>query len=204
MKSNIATQNSHVWKEMHLPNHHFLVSMLVFGGVYSFFRHQTKQIQGFSWIWTCFQQQSEPGIRSGLRSVWMSAHPKRKWLRASQDIYIYIHIYIYTGQPRGVFKGSCHCNPSQKWGTLRSNSRSRCFKQMGCTFFFCIPKLPGESAWNIRGSEDFLCFGEGSNFGRSRFAQKFRDRGTTTDFSRWCFQFFVHFHPYLAEVVQFD
>ena len=35
MKSKIDTQNSHVWKEIHVPNHHFLVSMLDFGGVYS-------------------------------------------------------------------------------------------------------------------------------------------------------------------------
>ena len=29
-------KNSHVWKEIHFPNHHFSVSMLNFGGVYNF------------------------------------------------------------------------------------------------------------------------------------------------------------------------
>ena len=34
LKSNIATQNSHVWKEIHLPKHHFWVFMLNFQGVH--------------------------------------------------------------------------------------------------------------------------------------------------------------------------
>ena len=99
-------------------------------------------------------------------------------------------IYIYIGQPCGVFKGSCHCNPSQKSGTLRSNSRSRCFKQMGWVvlFFFayqnCQEKLPETS----EAAEIFCALGKGAILG-VRCSPKNSGGGTTTDFSRWCFQF---------------
>ena len=112
----------------------------------------------------------------------------------------FLYIYIYLGQPRGVFKGSCHCNPSQKWGTLGSNSRSRCFKQMGCTYFLfayqnCQEKVPGTS----EAAEIFCALGVWDFGAFDVRPQNFRDRGTTTDFSRLGFHFLFHFHSYLAK-----
>ena len=70
------------------------------------------------------------------------------------------------------------------------------FQTDGLYFFFCIPKLPGEIAWNIRGSGDFLCvWGFGSNFGAFDVRPKISGGGTPTDFSRWCFQFFFTRSP---------
>ena len=33
LKANMDTQKSHIWKEIHLKNHHFSISMLDFGGI---------------------------------------------------------------------------------------------------------------------------------------------------------------------------
>ena len=174
--------------------------MLVFGGVESFFhRHQTKQMQGFLLEFgRVFSSNRNQKLRSGFLSVWRSAHPKRKWLGASQDVHIYIYvyililyIYIYIGQPRGVFKGSCHCNPSQELG----HSWIQFEEQMFQTDFLHTKNARRKCLKHQRQRRFFVRWGFGSNFGAFDVRPKISGGGTTTDFSRWCFQFFFMFTP---------
>ena len=116
------------------------------------------------------------------------------WEHPKMYIYIYVYIlilYIYIGQPRGVFKGSCHCNPSQELG----HSWIQFEEQMFQTDFLHTKNARRKCLKHQRQRRFFVRWGFGSNFGAFDVRPKISGGGTTTDFSRWCFQFFFMFTP---------
>ena len=127
-KPNIATQNSYVWKEIHLPNHHVLVFMLVFRGAtmwwwskkwittlskcdHSFFfwkKHSHLTLRRSSHFIKLFFLEIVPKMPSSLAPL--SSLPASTWSWKLLCFFLHTHIRFKGAREYSALSGTRCCN----------------------------------------------------------------------------------------------